>query len=31
MAQQQAAMANGRSNYNRAFSACISARGYTVQ
>ena len=31
MAQQQAAMAQGRSNYNRAFGACMSARGYTVQ
>ena len=30
MAQQQNAMARGRSNYNRAFSACMSGRGYTV-
>ena len=30
MAQQQNAMAQGRANYNRAFSACMSARGYTV-
>jgi hypothetical protein len=30
MAQQQNAMAQGRSNYNRAFSACMSGRGYTV-
>jgi hypothetical protein len=29
-AQEQNAMAQGRSNYNRAFSACMSARGYTV-
>lgn len=31
MARQQGALAQGRSNYNRAFSACMSARGYTVQ
>jgi len=30
MAQQQNAMAEGRSNYDRAFSACMTARGYTV-
>jgi hypothetical protein len=30
MSQQQNAMARGRSNYNRAFSACMSGRGYTV-
>lgn len=30
-AQQQNAMAQGRSNYERAFSACMSARGYTVR
>lgn len=27
--QQQNALAQGRANYNRAFSACMSARGYT--
>lgn len=31
MAQQQNAMSQGRSNYERAFSACMSARGYTVR
>lgn len=31
MAQQQNAMAQGRANYERAFSACMSARGYTVR
>ena len=30
-AQQQGAMAQGRSNYDRAFSACMSGRGYTVR
>ena len=30
MAQQQNAMAQGRNNYDRAFSACMTARGYTV-
>jgi len=30
MARQQSAMAQGRANYNRAFSACMTARGYTV-
>ncbi len=30
-AQQQNAMAQGRSNYERAFGACMSARGYTVR
>jgi len=30
MAQQQNALAQGRSNYDRAFSACMTARGYTV-
>src|SRR5499426_1536179 len=30
-AQQQSAMAQGRSNYDRAFSACMSGRGYTVR
>jgi Glycine zipper len=30
MAQQQAAMGQGRSNYERAFSACMMGRGYTV-
>ena len=29
-AQQQGAMNQGRSNYNRAFSACMTGRGYTV-
>ena len=28
---QQNVMAQGRSNYERAFSACMSARGYTVR
>lgn len=31
MAQQQGAMAQGRSNYERAFGACMSGRGYTVR
>ena len=31
MAQQQNAMSQGRSNYERAFGACMSARGYTVR
>lgn len=30
MAQQQNALAQGRGNYDRAFSACMTARGYTV-
>jgi hypothetical protein len=30
MAQQQNALAQERANYNRAFSACMTARGYTV-
>ena len=30
MAQQQSAMAQGRGNYNQAFSACMTGRGYTV-
>jgi Glycine zipper len=30
MAQEQNALAQGRGNYNRAFSACMTARGYTV-
>ena len=30
MAREQGAMAQGRANYNRAFSACMTARGYTV-
>ncbi|HTY76219.1 MAG TPA: hypothetical protein VMI34_00240 [Candidatus Bathyarchaeia archaeon] len=29
-AQQQNALAQGRANYNRAFSACMAGRGYTV-
>lgn len=29
-AQEQNALAQGRANYNRAFSACMSGRGYTV-
>jgi len=31
MAQQQNAMSQGRGNYERAFGACMSARGYTVR
>ncbi len=31
MAQQQGAMASGRANYERAFGACMSGRGYTVR
>jgi len=31
MAQQQSAMSQGRSNYERAFGACMSGRGYTVR
>jgi hypothetical protein len=31
MAQQQGAMAQGRSNYERAFGACMAGRGYTVR
>ena len=30
MAQQQGALAQGRANYNRAFSVCMTGRGYTV-
>jgi len=30
MAQQQGATAQGRANYNRAFSVCMTGRGYTV-
>jgi len=30
MSQQQAAMGQGRTNYNRAFSTCMTGRGYTV-
>ena len=30
MSQEQAALAHGRGNYERAFSACMTARGYTV-
>ena len=30
MAQQQNALAQGRGNYDRAFTACMTARGYTV-
>src|SRR5262245_6504776 len=30
MAQQQNSMAQGRSNYNRAYSVCMNGRGYTV-
>jgi hypothetical protein len=30
-AQQQAAVAQGRANYNRAFGVCMTGRGYTVQ
>jgi hypothetical protein len=29
--QQQSALAQGRSNYERAFSACMAGRGYTVR
>jgi Glycine zipper len=31
MAQQQNSMAQGRANYERAFGACMSGRGYTVR
>jgi len=31
MAQQQGAMSQGRSNYERAFGACMAGRGYTVR
>jgi len=31
MAQQQNAMTQGRSNYDRAFGACMAGRGYTVR
>ena len=30
-AQQQSALSQGRSNYERAFSACMAGRGYTVR
>ena len=30
MAQQQSAMAQGHAAYNRAFSTCMTGRGYTV-
>jgi hypothetical protein len=30
MAQQQSAMAQGHAAYNRAFSTCMTARGYSV-
>ena len=30
-AQQQVAMAQGRSHYDRTFAACMSGRGYTVR
>ena len=30
-AQQQAAVAQGQGNYDRAFAACMSGRGYTVR
>ena len=30
MARQQSALAQGRANYDRAFSACMTGRGYTV-
>ena len=29
-AQQQGAMAHGRANYNQAFGACMTGRGYSV-
>jgi hypothetical protein len=29
-AQQQSVMAQGHANYNRAFSTCMTARGYSV-
>jgi hypothetical protein len=29
-AQQQGAMAQGHAAYNRAFSTCMTGRGYTV-
>jgi hypothetical protein len=29
--QQQSAMSQGRSNYERAFGACMAGRGYTVR
>ena len=31
MAQQQGSMAQGRLNYERAFSACMAGRGYMVR
>ena len=30
VAQQQSAMAQGHAAYNRAFSTCMTGRGYTV-
>ena len=30
VAQQQGALAHGRANYNQAFGACMTGRGYTV-
>jgi hypothetical protein len=30
-AQQQGALSQGRSNYERAFGACMAGRGYTVR
>jgi hypothetical protein len=30
-AQQQSALAQGQANYDRAFAACMSGRGYTVR
>jgi hypothetical protein len=29
--QQQSALSQGRSNYERAFGACMAGRGYTVR
>ena len=31
MAQQQNSLAQGRANYERAFGACLTGRGYTVR
>ena len=30
-ARQQGALAQGRTNYNNAFSACMAGRGYVVR
>jgi hypothetical protein len=30
MEQQQMALGQGRSNFNQAFSVCMTGRGYTV-